>query len=119
MGRDPLIPGVDRGAGRYARAPYGKVDMDKIEDFLARIEREGSTPEAVDAVLDVAAYAPDDEALTVAEYKAMLRRLVAAGLMAVCAAPGCSIAFILRRRNHRYCSDRCRRRATPSKGARA
>lgn len=80
--------------------------MDNVDAIVARVEREGTTCENIEALLVAAAYAPDESALTVAEYRTLLRRLVNAGLMAVCA--GCSIAFVPRNRHDRFHSAECR-----------
>lgn len=78
----------------------------KIDAYVARVGSDG-----VEAVLDAAAYGPDAEALTVEEYRTMLRRLVEAGHMAVCATSGCGVAFAPLHRRQRFHSVQCRLRA--------
>ena len=85
------------------------MDTRKVDAYIARIEHEG-----IEAVLDAAAYGPDHEAPTVAEYRTMLRRLVDAGLMAVCATTGCGVAFVPRSKRQRFHSVECRLRARQS-----
>lgn len=51
--------------------------------------------------------------LTVAEYRSMLRRLLAVGIAVQCATPGCICVFIPRNGRERFHSAACRRSARP------
>ena len=77
--------------------------MDQVEAFVQRALRDGPK-----GLLD------DAEAiLTVAEYRNMLKRLLAVGVAVECARPGCSCVFIPWGKRHRFHSEWCRRASRP------